>query len=67
MKQTLSLALSLLPFALGRRHMGARESGSLKRFLQRARELSSYLLIALLVPGGSVIALLMWMYRQRNG
>ena len=55
--------------ALGERfpvHLAARETGSMKRFLQGARGLSSYLLIALLVPGGSAIALLAWLFRQRS-
>jgi hypothetical protein len=39
----------------------------MKRVLQGARELSPYLLIELLLPGGTVIALLLWMFRRRSG
>jgi len=38
----------------------------MKRFLQGARELSPYLLVELLLPGGTVIALLLWIYRNRS-
>jgi hypothetical protein len=38
----------------------------MKRVLQGARELSPYLLIELLLPGGTVIALLLWMFRRRT-
>ena len=32
---------------------------------QIARKASPYLLIELLLPGGSIIALLLWLYRHR--
>ncbi len=38
----------------------------MKKFLQGARELSPYLLVELLLPGGTVIALLLWIYRNRK-
>ena len=38
----------------------------MKRFLQGARELSPYLLVELLLPGGTVIALLLWIYRNQS-
>lgn len=38
----------------------------MKTVLQAARELGPYLLVALLVPGGSVVALLAWLFRK-NG
>jgi hypothetical protein len=34
--------------------------------IQAARNASPYLLIELLLPGGSVIALLLWLYRHRS-
>jgi len=37
----------------------------MERVLQGARKLSPYLLIELLLPGGSVIALLLWILRRR--
>ncbi len=36
----------------------------MKRILQGARGLSPYLLVELLLPGGSLIALLMWLFRH---
>jgi hypothetical protein len=38
----------------------------MKRFLQGARNASPYLLMALLLPGGSVIALLLWIFRHNH-
>jgi hypothetical protein len=38
----------------------------MKRVLQGARELSPYLLIELLLPGGTFIALLLWLFRRRT-
>jgi hypothetical protein len=32
-----------------------------------ARNASPYLLIELVLPGGTIIALLLWLYRQRRG
>lgn len=37
----------------------------MKQLLLGARELSPYLLAELLLPGGTVIALLIWLYRRR--
>ncbi len=37
----------------------------MKRVLHGVREIGSYLLIALVVPGGSVIALALWVLRHR--
>lgn len=37
----------------------------MKRILQGARTLGPYFLIELLLPGGTVIALLLWIYRKR--
>ena len=31
------------------------------------RQLGPYAAIALLLPGGSIVALLLWLYRQRAG
>ena len=36
----------------------------MKRIIEGARSASPYLLVELLVPGGTLIALLMWLYRQ---
>jgi hypothetical protein len=38
----------------------------MKRFLQGARNLGPYLLVELLLPGGTVIALLLWIFRNRQ-
>jgi len=35
-----------------------------KRLLQGARQLSPYLLIELLLPGGTIIALVLWIFRR---
>src|SRR5690349_11646464 len=46
-------------------------AASLRRWATRVaallRGLGPYVLIELLLPGGSVIALLLWLYRQRLG
>jgi hypothetical protein len=34
--------------------------------IQVARDASPYLAVELLLPGGSVIALLMWLFRHRS-
>jgi hypothetical protein len=38
----------------------------MKRFLTGARNASPYLLVELLLPGGSLIALLLWIWRHRH-
>lgn len=38
----------------------------MKKFLTGARNASPYLLAELLLPGGTLIALLMWLYRHRD-
>jgi hypothetical protein len=38
----------------------------MKRLLAGARGASPYLLVELLLPGGTLIALLMWLYRHRD-
>jgi hypothetical protein len=38
----------------------------MKRILDGARSASPYLLAELLLPGGTLIALLMWLYRHRD-
>ena len=38
----------------------------LKPLLQTARAASPYLLIELLLPGGTLIALALWLYRHRR-
>ena len=38
-----------------------------KPLLQTARSASPYLLIELLLPGGTLIALALWLYRHRKG
>lgn len=40
-------------------------NGMMKRLSQIARQASPYLLIELLLPGGSIIALLLWLFRHR--
>ena len=37
----------------------------MKRVLEGVREIGSYVLLALVVPGGSVIALALWILRHR--
>jgi hypothetical protein len=38
----------------------------MKRILSGARSASPYLLVELLLPGGTLIALLMWLYYRRR-
>jgi len=38
----------------------------MKQILQGARDLGPYLLVELLLPGGSLIALGMWLFRRRD-
>lgn len=38
----------------------------MRNFLQGARKLSPYLMIEMLLPGGTLIALLLWLYRQKS-
>jgi hypothetical protein len=38
----------------------------MKRFLAGARSASPYLLVELLLPGGTLIALLMWLFRKKS-
>jgi hypothetical protein len=38
----------------------------MKTLLEGARSLSPYLLVELLLPGGSIIALLLWLFRHRS-
>jgi hypothetical protein len=38
----------------------------MKRLLQGARDLGPYLLVELLLPGGTVIALLLWIFRNQR-
>jgi len=37
-----------------------------KQILQNARSLSPYLLIEVLLPGGTLIALALWFFRHRS-
>jgi hypothetical protein len=38
----------------------------MKHFIHAAREASPYLLLELLLPGGTLIALALWLYRHRS-
>jgi hypothetical protein len=38
----------------------------MKALLEIARSASPYLLVELLLPGGTLIALLLWLYRHRS-
>jgi hypothetical protein len=38
----------------------------MKALVQVARAASPYLLIELLLPGGTIVALLLWLYRHRS-
>ena len=40
--------------------------GIMKALIQIARNASPYLAVELLLPGGSVIALLLWLFRHRE-
>ena len=40
-------------------------NGIMNALIQIARDASPYLAVELLLPGGSVIALLMWLFRHR--
>jgi hypothetical protein len=44
--------------------MRARHDASVKQLLQGARSASPYLLVEVLLPGGTLIALLLWLYRR---
>ena len=37
----------------------------MKQILENARGLSPYLMVELLLPGGTLIALALWLYRRR--
>jgi hypothetical protein len=37
-----------------------------KQLLQGARSLSPYLLVEVLLPGGTLIALLLWIFRRKH-
>jgi hypothetical protein len=37
----------------------------MKQIVQGARSLSPYLLVEVLLPGGTLIALLLWLFRRR--
>ncbi len=43
----------------------ARDIESVKRVLLSVRDIGGYLLLALIVPGGSVIAITLWVLRHR--
>jgi len=45
----------------------AADHGDMAKIIQAAREASPYLLIELVLPGGTLIALALWLYRQRRG
>jgi hypothetical protein len=38
----------------------------MKNIINAAREASPYLLVELILPGGTLIALLLWLYRHRS-
>ena len=38
----------------------------MKRIIAGARSASPYLLVELLLPGGTLIALLLWLYKHRE-
>lgn len=42
------------------------ETAGVKQLLQNARTLSPYLLVEVLVPGGTLIALALWLFRRRS-
>jgi hypothetical protein len=44
----------------------ARDTAGVKRLLTGARSASPYLLVELLLPGGTLIALLLWIWRLRQ-
>ncbi|HYR33615.1 MAG TPA: hypothetical protein VEQ87_04925 [Burkholderiales bacterium] len=44
----------------------AAEDGGMAKIIQAARTASPYLLIELILPGGTLIALALWLYRSRN-
>jgi hypothetical protein len=39
---------------------------AVKQLLQGARDLSPYLLVEVLLPGGSLVALALWLYRRHR-
>jgi hypothetical protein len=40
------------------------EDGGMKQFLQVARQASPYLMVELLLPGGTLLAILLYLYRR---
>ena len=38
----------------------------MKNIISAAREASPYLLVELILPGGTLIAILLWLYRHRS-
>ena len=38
----------------------------MKQLIHAAREASPYLLVELILPGGTLIAILLWLYRHRS-
>ena len=45
--------------------MPRREAAWVRQLVQDARSLTPYLLIELLLPGGTLIALLLWLFRRK--
>jgi hypothetical protein len=45
--------------------MPRREAACVRQLVQNARSLTPYLLIELLLPGGTLIALLLWLFRRK--
>ena len=45
--------------------MPRREAACVRQLVQNARGLTPYLLIELLLPGGTLIALLLWLFRRK--
>ena len=45
---------------------GRDQDVAMTKLIQAAREASPYLLVELILPGGTLIAILLWLYRNRS-
>jgi hypothetical protein len=57
---------TLLPFNARRRPVGPKLRAHTAAVLARLRAVAPYALLELILPGGSVMALLLWLYRRQR-
>ena len=58
--------LSVASPAWAQRHLAGSEGSRMARLLNTVRELGPYTVVALILPGGSLIALAAWAFRRRT-